>query len=86
MRLQSINIGTKHTLEIGNTSVETGIIKTPVAGPAPITLERVGDDVIHNRKVHGGPDQVAYVYGGADYAWWAKDSGVRCPPASLAKT
>jgi MOSC domain-containing protein YiiM len=83
MRLQSINIGTKHTLEIGNTSVETGIIKTPVAGPVPITLERVGDDVIHNRKVHGGPDQVAYVYGGADYAWWAKRLGRALPPGIL---
>jgi MOSC domain-containing protein YiiM len=80
MRLQSINTGTKQVLEFGNTSVETGIIKTPVTGPVNITVERVGSDVIHNRKVHGGPDQVAYVYGGADYAWWAKRLGRELPP------
>lgn len=83
MRLQSINIGTKHTLEIGNTSVETGIIKIPVTGPVHITSECVGSDVIHNRKVHGGPDQVAYVYGGTDYAWWSKLSGRELPPGIL---
>jgi len=80
MRLQSINIGTKQTLEIGNTSFETGIIKTPVTGSVNITFEGVGNDVIHNRKHHGGPDQTAYVYGGADYAWWSKILGHELPP------
>jgi MOSC domain-containing protein YiiM len=83
MRLQSINIGTKQTLQIGHTSFETGIIKTPVTGPVNITLERVGNDVIHNRKAHGGPDQAAYVYGGTDYAWWAKRLGHALPPGIL---
>jgi MOSC domain-containing protein YiiM len=80
MHLHSINIGTKHTLEIGNEFIETGIIKTPTTGPINITFECVGDDAILNRKTHGGSDQAVYVYGGVDYDWWSNRLGRKLPP------
>ena len=77
MRLQSINIGAKHILNIGDEAIETGIVKTPVTGPVNISVECVGDDAIINRKVHGGVDQAVYIYGGADYEWWSNQLGAR---------
>lgn len=29
-------------------------------------------DAVVSTKHHGGPDPAVYVYGGADYAWWAE--------------
>ncbi len=80
MYLQSVNIGTKKTLTIGKTLVETGIVKTPVTVPVNITFDRVGNDYFHEPNIHGGPDQVVYVYGGIDYAWWSKKLGRELPP------
>jgi MOSC domain-containing protein YiiM len=83
MYLQSINIGAKRTLQIGNKPVTTGIIKTPVTGPVSIARDRVGNDVIQNLEVHGGPDQAVYVYGGADYAWWSTRLGRDLAPGTF---
>ena len=51
MRLQSVNIGKKQTLQIGQNSAETGIFKTPVTGPIEITSSGVGDDQIADLSV-----------------------------------
>lgn len=83
MHLQSINIGTKQTFELGNKSVETGIYKTPATGPVEVTVEGLQGDVIHSKQVHGGPDQALYVYGRADYAWWANSLGRELAPGTF---
>jgi len=33
----------------------------------------IEQDVICDKKNHGGPDQAIYVYGGADYEWWSRE-------------
>lgn len=80
MYIESINIGTKQTFQIGKHSYETGFVKEPVTGPVNITLERVGNDYIHETKIHGTPDQAVYIYGGIDYAWWAQKLERELPP------
>ena len=71
MRLLSINIGSVRTIGNANVSGQTGIYKLPVAGPVQVIADGLADDTIVDTKNHGGPDQAVYVYGGADYAWWA---------------
>jgi len=83
MYLQSINIGSKKTIQIGPNSSETGIFKTPATGPVEVTVEGLRGDVIHSKSVHGGPDQALYVYGGADYAWWANHLGRALEPGTF---
>lgn len=83
MYLQSINIGTKQTFQIGDKLFETGIFKNPVIGPVAITIEGAAGDVIHSKQVHGGPEQALYVYGAADYAWWADRLGQLLGPGTF---
>ena len=71
MHILSINIGAVRTIGNANVSGQTGIYKLPVTGPVQVTADGLADDAIVDTKNHGGPDQAVYVYGGADYAWWA---------------
>ncbi len=73
MQLISINIGQEQTLVRPNKTEQTGIFKRPVAGPAQITPDGLSGDFIEDAKNHGGPDQAVYIYGAADYDWWAKE-------------
>lgn len=71
MKLMSINIGKEQTLVRPGKTEQTGIFKQPVAGPVRITSQGIPGDFIGDLKNHGGPDQAIYVYGWADYEWWA---------------
>lgn len=75
MKLTSINAGRKQTQQNKGREEITGIYKTPLQGSAPITVLGIADDFIGSPKHHGGPDQALYVYGEADYDWWAKETG-----------
>lgn len=72
MNLISVNIGQKRTQQRKNFIETTGIYKLPVQEPVEIKSLGIEQDVICDKKSHGGPDQAIYVYGGADYAWWAR--------------
>ncbi len=75
MKLISINAG-KEQIQINKGREEvTGIYKMPVSGPVDITTLGIAEDFIGSPKHHGGPDQALYVYGEADYEWWAKETG-----------
>ncbi len=71
MELMSINIGKEKTLVRPGKTEQTGIFKQSVAGPVRITSQGIPGDFIGDLKNHGGPDQAIYVYGWADYEWWA---------------
>lgn len=73
MKLLSINIGTKRTLERKNGVEITGIFKLPAQGAVAIGALGIKEDFIASEKHHGGPDQAIYVYGEADYQWWSKE-------------
>ena len=71
MKLISINIGQERNLPNGKASGKTGIYKLPFLGPVQITATGIPQDVICDKKHHGGPDQAIYIYGAADYQWWS---------------
>ena len=83
MHLLSINVGSARTIGNANVSGQTGIYKLPVAGPVQVTAAGLAHDAIVDTRNHGGPDQAVYVYGGADYAWWAAELGREIAPGTF---
>ena len=79
MKLLSINIGQMTPLPGVKKVGQTGIFKTPAAGPVRVTSLGLEGDAIADVRHHGGPDQAVYVYGAPDYDWWAAELGQ--PPA-----
>jgi MOSC domain-containing protein YiiM len=75
MRLLSINIGKKQTLQNKDRLEITGIHKTPAQTPMKLTELGIAEDFIGSPKHHGGADQAVYVYGEADYQWWERELG-----------
>ena len=83
MHLLSINIGAARAVDETRPHDLTGIYKEPVAGPVQVTTYGLPGDTIVSTKHHGGPDQALYVYGGADYAWWAAELGREFAPGTF---
>jgi MOSC domain-containing protein YiiM len=83
MKLTSINIGREQTLTRPNKTEQTGIFKQPLAGPVQISRDGLPGDFIGDKKHHGGPDQALYIYGGADYEWWAAELGRELSPGTF---
>ncbi|MGB8212725.1 MAG: MOSC domain-containing protein [Anaerolineales bacterium] len=83
MELLSINIGQERSIPNAKASGKTGIYKLPADGPVTITTEGIPGDVICDTKHHGGADQAIYVYGAADYQWWASVLGRELAPGTF---
>lgn len=83
MQLISINIGQARKQQRRDYIETTGIYKEPVQGPVAIKVTGIEEDVICDKKNHGGPDQAVYVYGGADYAWWSDELGRQVEPGTF---
>ena len=75
MIVVSVNLGEKRILHRKERVEITGIFKFPTNESVKVTKLGLEGDVIVSKKHHGGPDQAIYVYGLADYAWWAKELG-----------
>jgi len=80
MKLISINIGKRATLEHPNKTESTGIFKHPVTGPVRIGSLGLEGDFIASKKHHGGPDQAVYIYSTGDYEWWSHELGRELGP------
>ncbi len=76
-RLLSVNIGKPRN--IPGTGAVTGIYKEPVLGPVDIDKDGIANDVIADRRHHGGADQAIYVYFQTDYDFWVGE-GVQTAP------
>lgn len=83
MHLLSINIGAARPVDPAQPTDLTGIYKEPVIGPVRVTRNGLPGDAIISTRHHGGPDQALYVYGGADYAWWAAELGQELAPGTF---
>jgi MOSC domain-containing protein YiiM len=83
MKLISVNIGQKRTQQRKNFIETTGIYKFPVQEPVEIKRLGIEQDVICDKKSHGGPDQAIYVYGAADYEWWSEELGKEIAPGTF---
>jgi MOSC domain-containing protein YiiM len=83
MNLISVNIGQERTQQRKTFIETTGIYKFPVQESVEIKSLGIEQDVICDKKSHGGPDQAIYVYGGADYAWWSRELRKEISPGTF---
>jgi MOSC domain-containing protein YiiM len=83
MKLTSINIGQERAIDNDKPFGKTGIFKRPVSGPVRITSLGIPEDVVMDKKHHGGPDQAVYVYGSTDYDYWSKELGRQVLPGTF---
>jgi MOSC domain-containing protein YiiM len=83
MKLISVNLGEQRTLQRKDRVEITGIFKIPTPEAVKVTKLGLEGDVVFDKKDHGGPDQAVYVYGAADYEWWAKELGREIHPGTF---
>ncbi|MEO5886253.1 MAG: MOSC domain-containing protein [Anaerolineales bacterium] len=79
----SVNLGEKRILQRKEHVETTGIFKFPTDKSVKVTKLGLEGDVIVSKKHHGGPDQAIYIYGAADYAWWAQELGKEISPGTF---
>jgi len=70
-------------MDNGKKSGKTGIYKIPTSLPVQVTRLGLEGDVISDTDNHGGEDQALYVFGTADYDWWAGELGCEMLPATF---
>lgn len=70
MKVVSVNIGEKRSVNYKGKIIETGIFKKPVNAPIFLDVEDVKDDVVIDRKYHGGINQAVYAYSENHYSYW----------------
>ena len=70
MKIVSLNIGKRSEIQWKGKTYTTGIFKSKVEGPLFLDLEDVENDVVIDRKHHGGIEQAVYAYGYNHYAYW----------------
>jgi MOSC domain-containing protein YiiM len=81
--LVSVNTGAVGPLTAGRRTVESGIVKSPVAGRVRVEGSNVAGDRQADLRVHGGPDKAVYAYAEEDYAWWGRGLGTRLAPGTF---
>ncbi|MEQ8196362.1 MAG: MOSC domain-containing protein [Rhodospirillales bacterium] len=75
MTLLSVNVGKPKPLDVGNRTTPSAIDKNPVLGPVMLSKKGLAGDGVGSPGVHGTPDQAAYAYSFAHYAYWANELG-----------
>jgi len=70
MEIISVNIGERVEVEWNNKKEMTGIYKYPVDGELYLDREDVKNDVVVDRKYHGGLDKACYLYSADYYDYW----------------
>jgi len=83
MHILSVNVGQRAPITNAKASGITGIYKNPADGPVVVTPLGLAGDFIADAKHHGGVDQAVYVYGTADYDWWAAELGRPLAPGTF---
>jgi MOSC domain-containing protein YiiM len=79
-KILSLQVGLPRTVNWHDHLVETGIFKSPVAGPVRLRKLNLDGDRQADLTVHGGPDKAVYVYPSEHYAYWKSElPGVELP-------
>lgn len=81
MRLTHVLTG--QARPIAAKSGQSGIFKTPRAGPVAVGPKGLAGDTIVDTANHGGPEQAVYLIGQPDLDWWQAELGRPLPPGSL---
>ncbi len=83
IKIVSVNIGKRETVQIGKDAVETGIFKHPSLEGIAVNQNGLTEDVIADLEHHGGADQAVYLYSLEDYAWWSAELGREIVPSTF---
>ena len=83
MHVVSVNIGRERSLSSGKKLETTGIFKVATSEAVLVTELGLRGDFVCDARNHGGPDQAVYVYGQADYDWWAGELGQPMAPGTF---
>jgi len=70
MQIISTNIAKSTTIEWRGQKVETGIYKYAVELPIYLGKEDVVNDLVIDRRYHGGLDKACYLYSADHYPFW----------------
>ena len=70
MKVISTNIGAKTIIFWNGEEQSTGIYKYPTDTAIRLEKETVADDVIADRRVHGGIFKACYLFSSAQYPYW----------------
>ncbi|MCB9222702.1 MAG: MOSC domain-containing protein [Crocinitomicaceae bacterium] len=70
MKVVSVNIGEKKTVQWKGKSVQTGIFKKPVNRSIFLGNDDVDGDHVVDRKYHGGTHMACYIYSADHYPFW----------------
>jgi MOSC domain-containing protein YiiM len=81
--LVALNTGRAQPLTAGRRTVESGIVKSGVAGRLRVGELGVEGDEQADPLVHGGPDKAVYAYAVEDYRWWSSGLGIQLAPATF---
>ena len=83
MRVTSVNVGRKETIDHGQRTFTTGIRKRGSSGPVYVGSDTVAGDTVCDTRHHGGSDQVVYAYSHDDYEWWSEQLGRELAPGTF---
>ena len=70
MKVVSLNIGEKRTVVWQGKNIETGVFKYPVKGPLFLGKEHVDNDIVVDRRVHGGVEKAVYGFSIVHYEYF----------------
>ena len=70
MKVISVNIGKNKSINYKGRVIETGIFKYPVKHPVFLDIKDVKNDVIVDRRYHGGITKAVYGYSENHYKYW----------------
>jgi MOSC domain-containing protein YiiM len=73
MKIISLNVGLPREVTYHGRPVETGIFKSPVAGPVMARTLNFDGDRQADLTVHGGVDKAVYGYPSEHYEFWRKE-------------
>jgi len=72
MKVVSVNLGEKKSINYKGKIIETGIFKYPVQNPIFLGEEDVEKDAVIDRESHGGINKAVYAYSENYYEYWKK--------------
>ncbi|MGB5236746.1 MAG: MOSC domain-containing protein [Flavobacteriaceae bacterium] len=70
MRVISTNLASSREILWKGNKISTGIYKSPVEGHIYLKSEHVENDLIADRKVHGGIHKACYLFSSQEYSYW----------------
>lgn len=79
----SVNVGLPAPYRVGERTLISAFVKTPVSGPVAARGVNLQGDDQGDREHHGGHDQAVYAYASEDAAWWAEQLDRPLGPATF---